>query len=196
MYVPSIRFHPDSIQAFKTLEGFSGTSCKNLEIDPQGHLWAGCTEGGVFEILPGRDSLAHTFRKYGLNDGLLSETIFHLDVNQDNGEIWVATEKGLSRFESRSRPSLTSLSAAKVFPNPFLPKHENVIFANLSSGSAIQVMTQSGSVVWQKTLASGDGDQIRWNGRNNAGERVKEGVYFYVIRSSSESKNGKIIVAR
>jgi hypothetical protein len=196
LYVPAMAFHRDSVRAFKSLDGFSGTACKNLEIDPQGRLWAGCSEGGLFEITPGRDTLSHAFRHYGLNDGLLSETIFNLEVNPLNGEVWIATEKGMSRYESSSRPDQPDLSAAKVYPNPFLAKHENVVFVNLSPGSAIQVMTQSGSVVYQRKLASGEGDQIRWNGRNLAGARVKEGVYFYVIRSPKETKNGKIIVAR
>ena len=196
LYIPAIAFHRDSIRTYRSLEGFTGTACKNLEIDPQGHLWAGCSEGGVFEIIPGRDSLSHAFRHYGLNDGLLSETIFNLEVNPLNGEVWIATEKGLARYESRSRPDRPDLSSAKVYPNPFLAKHENLIFTNLSPGSAIQVMTQSGSVVYQRTLVSGEGDQIRWNGRNLAGQRVKEGVYFYVIRSPKEVRNGKIIVAR
>jgi hypothetical protein len=196
LYLPAVKFHQDSVQTFHTLDGFAGSNCMNLELDPQGHLWAGCTEGGVFEIIPGKDTLSHTFRHYGLNDGLLSEVIFHLDVNPDNGDVWVATEKGLARYESASRPNRPNLDAAKVFPNPFLPKHESVVFANLSPGSEIQVLTQSGSVVWHKSLSTGMGDQIKWDGRNRAGARITEGVYFYVIRSASETKNGKIIVAR
>jgi hypothetical protein len=195
-YIPAIVFHPDSVRSYHTLEGFAGTACKNLEIDPQGHLWAGCTDGGVFEIIPGKDSLSHAFRHYGLNEGLVSEVIFALDVNPENGEVWIATEKGLARYESASRPAKPNLAQAKVFPNPFLPKHESVVFANLSPGSEIQVLTQSGSVVYHKSLLAGTGDQIRWDGRNRAGARIREGVYFYVIRSPKETKNGKIIVAR
>lgn len=196
LYIPSIVFHADSVRAYHTLEGFTGTACKHLEIDPQGHLWAGCTDGGVFEITPGKDSLSHAFRHYGLNDGLVSEVIFALDVNPENGEVWISTEKGLARYESASRPTKPNLAQAKVFPNPFLPKHEGVVFANLSPGSEIQVLTQSGSVVYHKSLLAGTGDQIRWDGRNRAGARIREGVYFYVIRSPKEIKNGKIIVAR
>ncbi len=195
-YVPSIAFKPDSVQSVRSLDGFSGSACMNLERDPQGHLWAGCTEGGIFEITPGRDSLSHSFRKYGLNEGLLSEVIYHLDVNPDNGDIWVATEKGLARYESTSRPLQPNLSSVKVYPNPFLAKHAALVFDHLASGSEVQVTTQSGSVVFHHSLASGSGDQIRWDGRNMAGERVREGVYFYVIRSPKETKNGKIIVAR
>lgn len=196
LYIPAIDFGKDTIQTYRTLEGFGGTACKSLEIDPQGHLWAGCSEGGVFEIIPGKDSLSHSFRQYGLNDGLVSEVIFALDVNPENGEVWIATEKGLARFESASRPNRPNLAQAKVFPNPFLAKHEVLVFANLSPGSEIQVLTQSGSVVYHKSLQAGMGDQIRWDGRNRAGARVREGVYFYVIRSPKETRNGKIIVAR
>jgi hypothetical protein len=195
-YIPAIIFHDSARQAFQSLDGFSGTACKSFERDPNGHLWAGCTEGGIFEVTPGRDSLSHSFRRYGLNDGLVSEIIFHLDVNPDNGDVWIVTEKGLSRFESLSRPTQPSLSGVKVYPNPFLPKHAAVVFDKLSAGSELQVTTQSGSVVYHKSLAAGSGDQIRWDGRNQAGHRVREGVYFYVVRSPKETKNGKIIVAR
>jgi hypothetical protein len=196
LYIPNIVFHEDTVRTYQTLEGFTGTACRNLEIDPQGHLWTGCNEGGVFEIIPGKDSLSHSFRHYGLNEGLLSEVIFALDVNPENGEVWIATEKGVARYASASRPTRPDLAQAKVFPNPFLAKHEGLIFDNLSPGSEIQVLTQSGSVVYHKSLASGTGDQIRWDGRNRAGARIREGVYFYVIRSPTETKNGKIIVAR
>lgn len=197
MFVPEIIFHPDSVNVLRTLEGAVATGCKSLDIDPAGHLWAGCTpSGGVIEITPGRDSLSHVFRRYGLNDGLLSESVYHLSVNQDNGEIWMATEKGLARYQSASRPAKPDFSELKVYPNPFLPKHAAVVFDNLASGSKLQVMTQSGSVVYQKSMTSGTGNQFLWDGRNQGGQRVREGVYFYVVRSPKETRHGKIIVAR
>ncbi len=197
LFVPALQYKADTGQAFHSLEGFSGTACHNLEIDKLGHLWTGCTEGGVFEITPGRDSVSHAFRKYGLNDGVLSEVIYNLSVNPDNGDIWVTTEKGLARYESASRPVRSDLSDIKVYPNPFLSKHAQVVFDGLSAGSEVQVLTQSGSVVYHRSLTSGGaGDQIRWDGRNQGGERVREGVYFWVARSPKETRHGKIIVAR
>jgi len=197
LYVNDLANHPDSAKTYHTLDGFSGVSCKNLERDPSWHLWSGCTEGGVFEVIPGKDSSLHTFRKYGLNDGLLSETIFNLSVNPDNGDVWVTTEKGIARYESLSRPLRPNLSEVKAYPNPFLPKHRVVIFDNLAAGSEVQVLTQSGEVVFRRTLSKGGaGDQIQWDGRNPSGKRVTEGVYFYVVKTSKETKHGKLIVAR
>jgi flagellar hook assembly protein FlgD len=85
----------------------------------------------------------------------------------------------------------------KAYPNPFLPKHRVVVFDNLASGSEVEVMTHSGEVVFRRTLSKGGaGDQIQWDGRNPAGKRVTEGVYFYVVKSPKETKHGKLIVAR
>jgi len=197
LYVPNLTRRPDSAISFQSLEGFTGIYCANLERDPRGHLWTGCNEGGVFEVVPGKDSTLHTFGKYGLNDGLLTETIYNLSVNPDNGDVWVTTEKGVSRYESPSRPPPPDLSGVKAYPNPFLPKHQAVVFDNLAAGSEVEVLTQSGEVVFRRTLSKGGaGDQIRWDGRNPAGKRVTEGVYFYVVKSPKETKHGKLIVAR
>ncbi len=195
-YVPAIQFNPSASQSFRILENFPGANCRNLELDSRGHLWAGCQSGGVFEITPGKDSLSHSFKKYGLNEGLLSENVYNLDVNPANGEVWAVSNKGISRYESGSRPVFSGLAGAKVYPNPFLAKHRYLIFDNLSPGSRIQVFTQGGSVVYHASLASDAGGQLRWDGRNQSGARVTEGVYFYAITSGGQLKNGKIIVAR
>jgi ligand-binding sensor domain-containing protein len=197
LYLPGMTRRPDSAKAYRSLDGFSGVSCRNLSPDPQGHLWTGCTEGGVFEVIPGRDSTLHSFRRYGLNDGLISEIIYNLSVNPDNGDVWVTTEKGIARYESPSRPPASDLSEVKAYPNPFLPKHRVVVFDNLSAGSEVEVLTQSGEVIFRRTLSKGGaGDQVQWDGRNPAGKRVTEGVYFYVVKSPKETKHGKLIVAR
>jgi hypothetical protein len=150
----------------------------------------------VVEIMPGRDSLSHSFRRYRLDDGLLSETILHLDIDRERGDVWIVTENGLTRFESPSRPLARSLSSAKVYPNPFRARHDFVLFDGLSAGSEIQVLTQGGSVVYRASLGADGGGQVRWDGRNAAGRKVKEGIYFYVIRSPGEVKRGKLVVAR
>jgi hypothetical protein len=195
-YIPSIDFDSAAVSDIRTLPGFPGTDCKSLARDGRGHLWAGCTQGGVIEIIPSRDSLLHSFRRYRLDDGLLSETVDHLDVNPDNGDVWVVSEKGVSRFQSPSRPLARSLSSAKVYPNPFRARHAHVLFDNLSQGSRIEVLAQGGSVVYQATLKPDDGGQLRWDGRNASGQKVKEGVYFYVIRSSKDTRHGRLVVAR
>lgn len=185
----------DGLQ-FKSLDGFPGRECKSIDRDARGHIWVGCVSGGLVEITPGRDSLAHTFRRYGVNDGLISENVYHLSVDSASGHLWVVTEKGLARLETTSRPAARSLSAARVYPNPFLAKHSQVVFDGLADGSEIQILTQGGSILYSRRLLPTDGNQLRWDGRNLAGRKVTEGIYFYVIRSPKDLKRGKIIVGR
>ena len=63
-------------------------------------------------------------------------------------------------------------------------------------GSEIQVLTQGGSVLYSRRLLAEDGNQLRWDGRNRAGRKVTEGIYFYTIRSPKDLKRGKLIVGR
>lgn len=195
-FIPSFPPAQPTAASYKPLEGFPGRECKNIDRDARGHIWAGCQSGGVVEITPGRDSASHAMRRYGLNDGLLSETIYHLSVDSGSGRVWVVTDRGLASYQSASRPERRTLASARVYPNPFLARHGQVVFDGLASGSEIQVLTQSGSVVYSRKLAAADGDQLRWDGRNLAGARIREGVYFWVIRSPRDHKRGKIIVAR
>jgi len=68
------RFKRGTVQSFKALDGFSRFGLRESRKRSAGGMCgAGCGEGGVIEIIPGKDSLSHTFHKYGLNDGLLSE---------------------------------------------------------------------------------------------------------------------------
>ena len=195
-YLPRVGQGKLDSTEFHMLDGFPGQECKSIDRDARGHIWVGCVYGGVVEIIPGRDSLSHTFRRYGVNDGLLSETVYHLSIDTSSGDVWVVTDRGLARYESASRPAKKSLSSARVFPNPFLAKHSHVIFDGLAADSEIQILTPGGSVLYSRRLKPSDGDQLRWDGLNQGGRKVAEGVYFYVIRSPNDIKRGKLIVGR
>lgn len=196
LYVPDLGAGKVEGASFKTLEGFPGRECKSIDRDARGHIWVGCVFGGVVEISPGRDSLAHTFQRYGVNNGLISENIYHLSVDSAAGHLWVVTDRGLARMETASRPPTRSLKSARVFPNPFLAKHSQVVFDGLADGSKIQILTQGGSVIYSRRLQPTDGNQLRWDGRNPSGLKVTEGVYFYVISSAKDHKRGKLIVGK
>ena len=195
-YIP--RFGPDSLgsASFHEMEDFPGRECNSLALDARGHVWAGCVIGGLVEITPSRDSTHHEARRYGLNEGMLSEYVYHIAADTTNGMIWAVTDRGLTSYESPSRPVAAKLKEARAFPNPFLSRHTHVLFDGLSDGSRLQILTQGGSVVYSRSLTPDDGHQIRWDGRNQSGSRVREGVYFYVIRAGGETSRGKLIIAR
>lgn len=101
-----------------------------------------------------------------------------------------------STYVLMSLPS-PSLSNAHPYPNPFVPSegHTTITFTNLATSCTIKIFTVSGQLV--KTIQENDGDgQNVWNVENDSNEQLRSGIYLYVIRSSNDTKTGKLVVIR
>jgi len=109
--------------------------------------------------------------------------------------------KGFSVFTAMASPA-NDLSLAYAFPNPFKPNsnlgHTSVTFTNLASSCTIKIFTLSGDLVRSiiHTDSAGSLAQEVWNVKNDAGENVASGLYFWVIKSSIDTKMGKLVVIR
>ncbi len=89
------------------------------------------------------------------------------------------------------------LSDVFAYPVPFRPSagHATIMFSNLSSVCTIRVFTMSGKLI--QTLSESDGDGLySWDVLNADGSDLASGVYLYHVKSSSDSKIGRIIVNR
>ncbi|MDR0723586.1 MAG: T9SS type A sorting domain-containing protein [Endomicrobium sp.] len=94
-------------------------------------------------------------------------------------------------------------SAAKVYPNPWIPESKNgsqgtlaggITFAELpTDGGEIDIYSVSGEIV--RKLRWDYGSTVNWDGKNDLDEYVASGVYMWVIKGSS-SKNTKIVIIR
>jgi len=84
------------------------------------------------------------------------------------------------------------------FPNPFNPSTIIRYDVPRSSHVTIRVYDMLGHVV--KTLVQGEVEagthSVEWDGRNQRGERVSSGVYFYRIEAGSFTKTMKMILAK
>ena len=87
----------------------------------------------------------------------------------------------------------SDLSKVKVYPNPFKIKEAvgGVLkFINLPAQTKVKIYTISGELVFE---GKSNTSTFEWNGKNNSGEYVAPGLYFYILRSpSGEEKRGKI----
>jgi len=152
------------------------------------------------------------------NDGFVDGTsppvderslcIYWLDEEQD---IWVrvpgstvntdlnyisAPLEHLSVFTLMAGP-MTSLTAAYAYPVPFQPSagHSSITFTNLASQCTIRIFDSAGELI--TTLSETDGDgRYSWNVTRNDGQTIASGVYFYFIKSHTDSKQGKLVVIR
>ena len=91
----------------------------------------------------------------------------------------------------------TTLSSAYAYPVPFRPDagHTGITFANLASQCTIKVFDSAGDLVATLNESDGDGRYV-WDVTNSYGKDLSSGVYFYHIRSSEDTRAGKIMVVR
>jgi hypothetical protein len=181
----------------KPIDNFIGTGCKSLESDPAGFLWVGCGNG-LYHVQTDPAGSLTSVRRYKQDDGLPSHYIYDVSVDQANGKVWVATDRGVAMLESSSQPPIPrgNLAVITPFPNPFRPHHAFVIFDKLPVNSTLRIHEASGRVVrifHPRDLA---GNQAQWDGKNDAGKAVKPGVYLFSVVSGSTVQRGKVIVAR
>ncbi len=111
-------------------------------------------------------------------------------LTADNTYFWrVATnDVGYSDIFSFSVTPFTH-----AYPNPVkLSSGEQTTFTDLPEGSDLVLMSVSGSVV--KQWANISGDDIVWNGTNEAGHEVASGVYMWYV--SESGAKGKLMVLR
>jgi hypothetical protein len=93
--------------------------------------------------------------------------------------------------------SARNLSEAHCYPVPFKPilGHDFIHFTDLTRTTQIRIYSLSGILI--KTIYKSDGnDFIDWDTKNNRGELVFSGVYFYIVKDASETKTGKLMIIR
>ena len=91
-----------------------------------------------------------------------------------------------------------------VYPNPFNPELEPLKFEFIleqAGDVTLAIYDASNKLVTKplsnKFLQAGEVGPVFWNGRNDKGKMVSNGVYFYVLTSSSgQSYTGKFAVLR
>lgn len=90
----------------------------------------------------------------------------------------------------------------KAYPSPFKPATAvdgTLKWINLPLDAEVKVYTVDGSLVRTISVATyGNAGWLTWDGKNDLGEAVTAGVYFYVVTSTSTSgkKTGKIALQR
>jgi len=90
---------------------------------------------------------------------------------------------------------ITDVTQSKVFPTPFRPKDgHNTMIINAPDGSTVQIFTLSGDLVRELKVSGGG---ALWNVKNDAGQNIASGIYFFLVTDSQgNSHKGRIAVIR
>jgi flagellar hook assembly protein FlgD len=72
---------------------------------------------------------------------------------------------------------------------------DGIYFSNVTDGTNIKIFNVAGEKVFEKTVE--DSDEFLWNAKNNAGNNLASGVYFYYIQTPDGKKvKGKLAIER
>ena len=146
----------------------------SIAIDGANRKWYG-TRNGVFVQSPDGETQIHAFDI--TNSPLFDNTIVDIAINQNKGEVFIATEKGLQSFRTDAVEGQTVNSAEIVaFPNPVRPDYDGPIaIKGLARDANVKITDVNGQLIYETKALGG---QAIWNGRDFNGRKASTGVYL------------------
>jgi hypothetical protein len=131
--------------------------------------------------------------------GKFGTSVNSIRLDKKNNVYWIASNKGLFRFDSGdSSTAVAGSGAIDVYPNPVSRKRllsgHVVYFAGINSANPdVRIFDAGGMLVTH--LKDKNTKLLIWNGANQAGQVVIPGVYFYQAQAGNGSRcKGKIFV--
>lgn len=174
----------------------------SIVVDGADNKWFGTDNGGVLYTNPsGQTTLANFSTE---NSPLPSNRILKIRVDDTNGKVYFATDKGIVAYNSNVSPFGDVLGEVYAYPNPALKNHETVTIdgrngTHLPQGTNVKILDVAGNLVYETNVVEGQelqGGKVVWNKKNLAGNRVASGVYIVLLSNDdgSETATAKIAI--
>ena len=164
-----------------------------IAIDGGNRKWLGSDNSGVFlveQIVNSSGSETRVENFNTTNSPVLSNRINSLAINNETGEVFIGTDKGLCSFMSYVTPGKPDFSSSvHAFPNPVRPVTDTqVSITGLMQNSIVKITDVAGNLLNQ---GRSSGSLYTWNLTNRSGETVKAGIYL-VFAASPDGKQGVV----
>jgi len=180
-------------QGYRPLEGIKITA---IAIDGGNRKWMGSRGSGVFVIDQSNGSEIQVENFTTDNSFLLSNTINSIAINDQTGEVFIGTDKGLCSYQSEAIAGKPNYSNVYAYPNPVRPaSNSQVVITGLVQNSTVKITDLAGNLIQQGVSMGG---QYVWNCANRNGTIVKAGIYlvFAATHDGSRGVATKIMVIR
>ncbi len=165
-----------------------------IAIDGANRKWIGTQSSGIYLLNETGAKIIHNFTTE--NSPLISNTITTIAINDNSGEVFIGTDKGLVSYISEATEGKADYSDIYAYPNPVRPEFDNqVVITGLVKDSNIKITDLKGNLMYQGTSIGG---QFVWNCTKASGERVNAGVYlvFAATKDGSMGVVTKIMVVK
>jgi hypothetical protein len=168
------------------------THITDIEVDGGNRKWMATENSGLILLSPDGQQVINQFTMD--NSPLISNSIIDIEIDHNNGEVFIITDKGLISYRSDASYEDPTYESVTVFPNPARPDFEGPItIQGIRYNSDVKITDVSGNLVYQTTS---NGGTATWNGKTLTGEKVATGVYL-IWTAANEGKGryvGKVLV--
>jgi len=151
----------------------------SIAVDGANRKWIGTSNSGVFLMsADGTTQIQHFDES---NSPLFSNTVKSIAINQETGEVYFGTTKGIISYRGTSIEGFEEFTDVYAFPNPVKHDYEGPIaIKGLMNNSTLKITDISGALVYE---TKSEGGQAVWYGKNFKDERVSSGVYMVFCTS-------------
>ena len=174
----------------------NGVYINHIAIDGGNRKWFATNGAGAFLISADNMTQIANFNKS--NSYLLSDDILSIGINQQSGEVFFLSDKGICSYMSDATEPSQEMTDDNViaYPNPVTPDYNGLItITGLSFNADVKIASSNGALIAE---GRSNGGMFTWDGCDKEGRRVASGVYM-VITATSDGKSGivcKIAVVR
>jgi ligand-binding sensor domain-containing protein len=178
----------DAEQIFITQDGnvqilLETEAINSIEIDGGNNKWIATQKNGVFQFSPdGLTQLAHFTAE---NSPLPSNNVYDIGINQANGLLYFATDKGLVMYSGNATNFDDKMKSVHCFPNPVEADFDGPIsIEGLAYQTMVHITDTNGKLVF---TGQSQGGRMVWDGKLPDGTRPPNGIYF-VMAANPEGK--------
>jgi hypothetical protein len=174
----------------------------SIVVDGADNKWFGTDNGGVLYTNPSGQRTLANFSKQ--NSPLPSNRILKIRVDENNGKVYFATDKGIVAYNSNVSPFGEVLADVYAYPNPALKNHQTITIdgrngTHLPKGTNVKILDVAGNLVYETNVVEGQevqGGKVVWNKKNLAGKSVASGIYIVLLSNDdgSETTTAKIAI--
>lgn len=156
-----------------------------IAIDGANRKWIGTESSGVYLLsADGQNQLKHFTSE---NSPLFSDNITAIAINDETGEVFIGTEKGIISYQGDAITGGESCGDLLAYPNPVKRDYEGTIAVKgVIPNGTVKITDVSGGLVFEgKSI----GAQVVWDGRNLSGQKVQTGVYIVYSSDATGEQN-------
>ncbi|MDD5570907.1 MAG: T9SS type A sorting domain-containing protein [Bacteroidales bacterium] len=163
---------------------FEFESVTSIVVDGANRKWVGTQKAGVFLMSPdGQKEIEHFTID---NSPLPSNTITAIAINNNNGEVFFGTDKGLISYKGTATLGGTDFNNVYAYPNPVPHNYEGLIaIKGLTTNARVKITDISGALIFETTA---EGGQAIWDGKNFKDEKAQTGIYLVFCSNDKGTK--------